>query len=117
MSPSGSRMQTAGTSIVATRFCRRASRNSASGRKTEGDDGFLWSNSGGMMFSERSAFEHSSVVIRSQLDECCEPQLACFDRLDRLLRRHSQFRLWASRLAKDRRFLTCSLMPVDDRKA
>src|SRR5262245_6751894 len=116
MSPSGSRMQTAGTSMVAIRFCRRASRSSASGRKTEGDDGFLWSSSGGIVFSERSAFEHGSVMIGRQFDALCEPKFACFDRLGRLLWRHPQFCLWASRLAKDRRFLTWSLMPVDDRK-
>ena len=33
-------------------FCRRASRSSAAGWKTDGDDGFLLSNRGGMTFQE-----------------------------------------------------------------
>jgi hypothetical protein len=47
-------MQIAGTSTVARRFCRRASRSSAAGRKTEGEDGFLLSGSGMDQDIERS---------------------------------------------------------------
>src|SRR5262249_16743634 len=116
MSPSGSSMQTAGTSIVARSFCRRASRRSASGRKTEGDDGFLFSSSGGMVLSERSALEDNPAVIGRQFDKFRELEFARFDRLNGLLRRHPQFRLWAARLAEDRCFFTCPLVPVDDGK-
>src|SRR6185503_16792821 len=46
MSPSGSSTQSAGTSAAAKPFCRRASRNSAAGAKTDGADGFLLSSKG-----------------------------------------------------------------------
>src|SRR5215471_2904092 len=46
MSPSGSRMQTDGTSTVASPFWRLASRSSAAGEKTEAAAGDLFSRRG-----------------------------------------------------------------------
>src|SRR5215831_7966360 len=46
MSPSGSRMQTDGTSAVASPFWRLASRSSAAGEKTEAAAGDLFSRRG-----------------------------------------------------------------------
>src|SRR5579862_2436113 len=48
MSPSGSRMQTGGTSTAASPFCRRASRNSAAGRNTDGAEVSLSSRMDGI---------------------------------------------------------------------
>src|SRR5215831_2621364 len=49
MSPSGSRMHTAGTSTASSSFCRRASRSKASGRKTDGASGLLLARIGGII--------------------------------------------------------------------
>src|SRR6185312_9702144 len=46
MSPSGSSTQSSGTLAAARPFCRRASRSSAAGAKTDGADGFLLSSKG-----------------------------------------------------------------------
>src|SRR5262245_21119464 len=54
MSPSGSRMQAAGTSTSDSPFWRRASRSSAAGRNTDGNDRFLLSSSGGIDQRSRS---------------------------------------------------------------
>src|SRR5580704_14435902 len=48
MSPSGSRMQTGGTLAAASPFCRRASRNRAAGRNTDGAEVSLCSRMDGI---------------------------------------------------------------------
>src|SRR5580692_1649456 len=48
MSPSGSRIQTGGTLTAASPFCRRASRNSAAGRNTDGAEVSLSSRMDGI---------------------------------------------------------------------
>src|SRR5215470_10245057 len=111
MSPSGSRMQTEGTSIAARFFWRRASRRSASGRKIEGDSGFLLSSRGGMVLSGERAFEDHPVMIGWQFDKFRELEFADFNGSDRLLGRHPQSRPWTARFTQDRSFLAWSLMP------
>src|SRR4051812_41278007 len=43
-------MQTRGTSIAGSPFCRRASRNSAAGWKADGAEGFLFVRMGAMVY-------------------------------------------------------------------
>src|SRR5882724_2621490 len=107
-------MQSAGTSTVARRFCRRASRKSAVGWKTDGDDGFLLSRSG--MGSRRRAFKHRAVMIRRHFNNAMKFKAARLDGLGGLAGRHSQFGFWTARLAQDRGFLARPPMPVHHRK-
>src|SRR5437660_7385614 len=96
-------MHTAGTSILERRFCRRASRSSAAGRKTDGEDGFLLSGSG---MGSRYAFKHRAVMIRRHFDDPNKFKPAGFNGVDGLVWGHSQFGPRTARFSKDNSFLT-----------
>lgn len=96
MSPSGSRMQTAGTSTVGIPFCRRASRSSAAGRNTDGEDGFLLSNKGAC---STGPLKQSAIVVGRDLNLVAEFEAARLDTNDGLFWRHPQMRRWPSRLS------------------
>src|SRR3954469_2751953 len=115
MSPSGSRMQTAGTSMFSNPFCRRASRNSAAGRNTDGADGFLFSSNGGI-FNSTGASKDCTVVVRRDLDTIAELQAAQRNGSDGLFGRHAQLRRWATWLSKHDCFLTRPCVPAHDSK-
>ena len=51
--------RSAGTLTIGIPFCRRASRSSAAGRNTDGEDGFLLSSSGGMFNGAAQTQRHS----------------------------------------------------------
>src|SRR6187402_2138878 len=109
MSPSGSRMQIGGTSTTGRPFCRRASRNSAEGANTEGDDGFLLSSSGGI--SGRS-LEYNAIVIGRDFDLIAKLKPGRLDAGDGLFGRHAQFGCRATRLSEDGGFLAPPRVPT-----
>ena len=60
-------MQTAGTSADGRPFCRRASRSSAPGTKSDGEAGFFFSRMGGIA-DPGGAFERNALIIGEDVD-------------------------------------------------
>src|SRR5262249_5673126 len=87
MSPSGSRTQIAGTLTAGRFFCRRASRRSADGTKTDGADVFLASRIEGMCVPGRGD-EPDPIMAGRNLDKPREPEGAGGNRRPRRCERH-----------------------------
>src|SRR5438067_8647969 len=69
-------MQMAGTSAVARSFCRRASRNSAAGRKTDGAEGSLLARIGIMIVPKRTTGRTPCHTDRRRVDRAARLQRA-----------------------------------------
>src|SRR4051812_41822717 len=107
-------MQTGGTSIASRSFCRRASRNKAAGRKTEGADVFFLSRIEGIVPLSQKVGQRSP---RSDTAESQSDARALDDSLRRprwFSARIGEARFRAARFAQDGCFLARSWMPIHD---